>query len=187
MFDPPSKLLLGLFTGVLFGFLLQKGHVAKHTLIVKQLLLRDWTMAKIMAVAITVGGLGVWALAGLGLTELSVKPMQLGGVLLGAVCFGVGLAVLGYCPGTAVAAAGEGRKDAVAGIAGMVAGAAAFVIAFPLVDRVRAALVDYGKLTWPRLTATSPWPWLFGFGLVIATLYVIDRLRHPLHHPRGQP
>lgn len=187
MFDAPGKLVLGLVTGIAFGFLLQKGHVAKHTLIVRQLLLRDWTMGKIMAVAIAVGGVGFYALLGLGLTELSVKPMQLGGVLLGALCFGVGLAVLGYCPGTTVAAAGEGRKDALAGIAGMVVGAAAFVAAFPLVERLRGAFVDYGKVTWAGLTRTSPWPWLLGFGLVIATLYVIDRLRHPLHHPRGEP
>lgn len=186
MFDSPAKLALGLLTGIVFGFLLQKGHVAKHTLIVRQLLLRDWTMAKIMGVAIAVGGVGVYALVALGFAELSVKPMQVGGVLFGALCFGVGLAVLGYCPGTTVAAAGEGRKDALSGIAGMVVGAAAYVAAFSLVEALRGAFADYGKLTWAGLTRTAPWPWLVGFGFVVATLYVIDRIRTPLRHPRRE-
>ena len=59
MFDSPSKLLLGLVTGVAFGFLLQKGQVTKFRVIVGQLLLRDWTVAKIMGTAVAVGAIGV--------------------------------------------------------------------------------------------------------------------------------
>ena len=42
MFEPLPRLLLGLFTGFLFGVLLQKGRVAKYRVIVGQFLLRLW-------------------------------------------------------------------------------------------------------------------------------------------------
>lgn len=38
MFDSPKKLLLGLATGIVIGVLLQKGQVAKYSVIVGQFL-----------------------------------------------------------------------------------------------------------------------------------------------------
>jgi uncharacterized membrane protein YedE/YeeE len=173
MFDSPDELLLGLATGVAFGILLQKGRVAKFPVIVGQFLLRDWTVAKIMGTAVVVGSAGVFALAAAGRADLHVKPLQLGGVLLGGLLFGVGMTVLGYCPGTTVAACGEGRRDAVAGVLGMFAGALAFVAAWPALQPVIKGLGDGGKVTLPDLTGTSPWVWvgaLAAAGLVAAVL-----------------
>ena len=98
MFDSPERLLLGLLIGVLFGVLLQKGRVAKFPVIVGQFILKDWTVVKIMGTAVVVGSVGVYALVASGHANLHVKPFLLGGVLLGGVCFGVGMAVFGYCP-----------------------------------------------------------------------------------------
>ncbi len=162
MFDSPDKLLLGLATGIVFGFLLQKGRVAKFPVIVGQFLLKDWTVAKIMGTAVVVGAVGVYALVAVGQANLHVRPLLLGGVLLGGVLFGVGLAVLGYCPGTTVAACGEGRRDAVAGVLGMLAGALAFVATWPALQPVIKGLGDKGKVTLPDLTGTSPWLWIAG-------------------------
>jgi uncharacterized membrane protein YedE/YeeE len=162
VFDSPDRLLLGLATGVAFGVLLQKGRVAKFPVIVGQFLLRDWTVVKIMGTAVVVGAAGVYALAAAGHADLHVRPLLLGGVLLGGVVFGVGLAVLGYCPGTTVAACGEGRQDAVAGVLGMFAGALAFVAAWPALQPVIKGLGDHGKLTLPDVTGTSPWLWIAG-------------------------
>lgn len=173
MFDSPDKLLLGLATGVVFGFLLQKGRVAKFPVIVGQFLLKDWTVVKIMGTAVVVGAAGVFALVAAGQASLHVKPLLLGGVLLGGVLFGVGMAVLGYCPGTTVAACGEGRRDAMAGVLGMFAGALAFVAAWPALQPVIKGLGDEGKVTLPDLTGTSPWLWIIGLaaaGLVAARL-----------------
>jgi uncharacterized protein len=178
MFESIDKLVLGLVTGVAFGFLLQKGRVASHRVIVGQLLLRDFTVAKIMLTAIAVGALGVYALVELGATQLDIKPAGLGGVLLGAVLFGLGLAVLGYCPGTTVAAAGEGKRDALAGIAGMLVGALVFVLGFSWFAAMRPAIADYGEVTWPELSGSSAWLWLGAVALIGTALYVGDRWRH---------
>jgi hypothetical protein len=177
MFDSPGKLLLGLVTGVIFGVLLQKGRAAKHSVIVGQLLLRDWTVVKIMATAIAVGGVGVYAFAGLGWTELDIKPFDIAGIAIGAVLFGSGLAVLGYCPGTTVAAVGEGRRDAIAGLAGMFAGAGAFVVGYALFQRIQKASGGWGEVTLPGLTSTPAWPWLVAAAAAVIAAYVAERVR----------
>jgi len=178
MFDSLDKLLLGLATGIVFGVLLQKGRVAKFPVIVGQFLLKDWTVVKIMGTAVVVGAVGVFALVAAGQASLHVKPLLLGGVLLGGVLFGIGMTVLGYCPGTTVAACGEGRRDAMAGVLGMFAGAFVFVTAWPALQPVIKGLGDMGKVTLPDLTGTSPWLWVGG----LATLGTIAMLL--LRRPR---
>ncbi len=183
MFDSPLKLLLGLLTGIAFGFLLQKGQVAKHAVIVGQLLFRDWTVFRIMGVAVAVGAVGVYALVAMSVAHVEVKPAQFGGLVSGALCFGVGLAVLGYCPGTTVAAAGEGKRDALVGIVGMFAGALAFVALHGPVAQLQRAAGDWGKVTWPALTQTSPWPWIAGIALAAGGAFVLGRLRQGRERP----
>ncbi len=184
MFDEPSKLILGLLTGILFGFFLQKGRVAKFPVIIGQLLLRDWTVAKIMLTAIVVGSIGVYTLVSLGAAGLHVKPAMFGGVVLGGLLFGIGMAVLGYCPGTSVAACGEGRRDAMAGVVGMLTGALAYVWLYPVHQPALKTLPDWGKITIPELTMTSPLPWIVGLALAAAVSFYLLEFRHRRLAPR---
>jgi uncharacterized membrane protein YedE/YeeE len=174
--ESPGKLLLGLGTGVMFGALLQKGRAAKYEVIADQLLLKDATVAKIMGTAIVVGAAGVQVLVQTGHAALDVKPLRLLAVTTGAVMFGSGLAVIGYCPGTTLAAIGEGRRDAIAGALGMLAGAALFVRAFP---QLKPALDvgDRGKTTLPKATRTSPWPWIAGMAATLVAAAAYGALR----------
>lgn len=152
MADTPQKLLLGLLTGLVFGFLLQKGQVTRYAVIVRQFLLRDFTVLKIMLTAVTVGGIGVYTLKAFGLASLHVKPAQLVAVTAGGVIFGIGMVVLGYCPGTGVAAAAEGKRDALAGVAGMLAGALLFAEGFSTLSRTVLTWFNLGPVTLPELT-----------------------------------
>jgi uncharacterized membrane protein YedE/YeeE len=181
MFDSLAQLLLGLITGIAFGFLLQKGRAAKYRVILGQLLLRDWTVAKIMGTAVAVGAVGVWALVLRGEATLHVKSLQLGGIIVGGIIFGIGMAVFGYCPGTGVAACGEGRRDAMMGAMGMLCGASAYVALYPLLQPLMEKLGDRGKATLPGATDTSPWIWIAGLLLATLTGIAVDRLR------RGKP
>jgi len=181
MFDSPERLLLGLLTGVAFGVLLQKGRVAKFPVIVGQFILKDWTVAKVMGTAVVVGSLGVYALVASGQAHLHVKPFLLAGVLMGGVCFGVGMAVFGYCPGTGVAACGEGKPDAMVGVLGMLGGALVFVVAFPALQPVIKGLGDRGKLTLPEATGTSAWLWIAALlGVGLAALALLSSRRKPV-------
>lgn len=157
MFESPEILLLGFITGVAFGFLLQKGKVAKFHVIVGQFLLKDWTVIKTMLTAVAVGAVGVWVMVALGMTSLTIKPAAIGGVIAGAILFGVGMAIFGYCPGTSVAACGEGRRDAMVGVVGMLFGALIYVAAFPSLEGLMKGLGDKGEVTLPMVTGISPW------------------------------
>lgn len=183
MFDSPEKLILGLATGVGFGFLLQKGRVAKFEVIVGQLLLKDWTVVKIMATAVAVGSVGVYVLVSMGIATLHIKPALLGGVLVGGLLFGVGLAVFGYCPGTGVAACGAGHGDAMVGVAGMLFGAGVYVMAYPQLKPLIESIADWGKLTLPEATSSSPWPWIAALVAVFSLLLSLleRRERHAGH------
>jgi uncharacterized membrane protein YedE/YeeE len=179
MFDPPLKLLLGLLTGVAFGFLLQKGRVAKFPVIVDQFLLRDWTVVKIMLTAVAVGSAGVYALVSMGAVGLHIKPALLGGVIVGGLLFGAGIALFGYCPGTSVAACGEGRRDAMIGVAGMLFGAFIYVWLYAvLAQPLTEALPDWGKITVPQVTRTSPWIWVVALLMAAAAgTYLLQAMR----------
>ena len=174
--EPRGTLLLGLGTGVAFGALLQKGRVGKYEVIVDQLLLRDHTVAKVMGTAMVVGAVGVQVLVQTGHAALDIKPLRVGSILGGAVMFGSGLALIGYCPGTSLAAVGEGRRDAIAGVLGMLAGAALFVRAYP---KIKPALEagDRGKITIPKATRTSPWPWIGGMAAMLGLAAVLGARR----------
>ena len=88
--------------------------------------------------------------------------------MLGGLLFGAGWGLLGYCPGTAGGALGEGRVDALAGMAGMLVGAAVFAEAYPLLKATVLTWGDYGKLTLPQLMDQSHWvliPWFCLLGV----------------------
>ncbi|QDU35991.1 putative inner membrane protein [Maioricimonas rarisocia] len=167
MFDPLWKLAVGLLTGIVFGVLLQKGRVAKFRVIVSQFLLTDWTVVKIMGTAVVVGAIGIYALLPEGLVSLHLKPLVWFGIIVGGICFGVGMALFGYCPGTSVAATGEGRRDAMVGVLGMLGGAATYVLLYPGLSGLLKMWGDAGKVTLPQWTDTSPWIWIGGLAAAL--------------------
>jgi hypothetical protein len=174
--EPAGNLLLGLISGICFGFLLQKGQAAKYQTVLAQLLLKDFRVLKIMASAIVTGAIGVYFLVENGASRLDVWPFQPAAMLIGAVLFGTGLAVIGYCPGTGMAGAGEGSRDASVGVLGMIAGAGVLVVGFNALEPAALAFGDWGQLTIPDLLKSSPWPVIGMLALtVVAALWVISR------------
>lgn len=122
---------LGLATGIIFGALLQRGRLADSRTITGQLTGDDSRVAKTMGTAVAVGALGHRWLKQRGLTTVEPKPMNPVGLVGGAVLFGAGMALSGYCPGTAAAAAGSGRREGAWAMAGMLAGATLFIATYP--------------------------------------------------------
>lgn len=150
-------LLAGLITGVLFGFLLQRGQVLRYEKQLGALRLLDMTIVKFMLSSVLVAMVGFYLLSDLGLVRLSVKPFNLGGNIIGGLLFGVGWGLFGFCPGTAAGAVGEGRWGVIFGIIGMLVGAALYAEAFPSLKATVLTWGDYGKLTLPLALGISPW------------------------------
>jgi uncharacterized membrane protein YedE/YeeE len=130
---------LGMATGLVFGALLQRGGLADSRTIVGQLTGGDARVAKTMGTAVAVGALGHRWLHRRGLTTDEPKPMNPAGLVAGAVLFGAGMALSGYCPGTAAAAAGSGRREGMWAMAGMLAAATVFVATYPRLKKVLEA------------------------------------------------
>ena len=152
-----KMLLYGLVTGILFGFLLQKGRVLRYDKQLGALRLLDMTIVKFMLSTVLVGMVGVYILKDLGLVKLSVKPTNLGANIIGGLIFGAGWGLLGYCPGTSAGALGEGRWDALWGIIGMLVGAAIFAEFYSSLKTNILTWGNFGEITLPQLLGLSHW------------------------------
>ncbi len=169
--------ILGIITGVIFGFLLQKGRVLRYDKQVGFLLFQDFTIIKFMFTSIAVGMIGINFLAQQGVIEYSIKGLSLGGQLIGGGLFGIGWAICGYCPGTAVGAAGEGRIGALWTIFGMLIGAGIYAEVYPWVN---ANILSLGKYNYPRISdliAVNQWVIIAVFVLAVLLYYLIDRCK----------
>ncbi len=157
--------------GFIFGFLLQKGRVARFDTIVGQLLLKNFTMAKVMFTAIVVGSIGIYALLDYGyITTLPITPIHMTRIIVGASIFGVGMAILGYCPGTSIAAWATGAQDALFGILGMLTGAFLFVNFYSSITQCIPFNSSNLPLTLPHSFGISPWVII---GILILALFAI--------------
>jgi len=163
-----NLLIYGLITGVLFGFLLQKGRVIRYDKQLGALRLIDMTIVKFMLSAILVGMVGIYLLKDLGLIKLSIKPTILGTNIMGGLIFGIGWGFLGYCPGTSAGALGEGRWDALWGIIGMFAGAAVFAETYPAMKNTVLTWGNFGKITLPEILGLNHW--------IVIVLFIIGGL-----------
>lgn len=181
VFADPGTLAAGAVTGLVFGYLLQKGGVTRFKVIVDQFLLRDFTMLKIMVSATIVGGVGIYALrAGGADFPMHVKSATLLGNVLGGLIFGAGMVVLGYCPGTGIAALGDGSRHAIPGLLGMFFGAAIYAEAFPWVNDTILKVADEGKVTLPDATGITPWVYFIVIALAAYFGFrALDRVLKP--------
>jgi len=167
----PLQLVVGLALGTAFGFLLQKGGATRYDVILAQLLLKDFTVVKIMLSAVLTGMIGVHVLRSLGLAQLHPKPGSVGSSVIGGLIFGVGFGMLGYCPGTVAGAAGQGALDALlGGVVGILIGAGLFAAVFHKIHDPILSKGWFGELTLPELFKVNPWVVVVPVAFLIAIL-----------------
>jgi hypothetical protein len=167
------QLFLGLLIGIGFGLLLQKGAVTRYDIIMGQLLLTDFTVVKIMLTAVITGMIGIYAMHTRGWVQLHPKSGAIGTSVLGGLVFGVGFAILGYCPGTVAGAVGQGSMDALwGGVVGLIIGTWLYALAYPKIKSL-AQLGSFGNVTLPELVKVSAWQIVIPMGIVLAVLMVL--------------
>ena len=125
-------MILSIILGCMFGFALHRVGAANPHVIINMLRLKDLHLVKVILIAIAVSSALLFTGMAIGLVDpahLSVKTSYWG-VLIGGAILGVGWVLSGYCPGTGVAAIGDGRKDAVFFILGGLFGAYIYMIIY---------------------------------------------------------
>jgi hypothetical protein len=164
-----SGMLAAVAAGMLFGFFLEVSGLASPRKLNAQFALSDWTVFKVMFVAIVVAASGLSLLDAVGwLSTGALKvpttfywAMTLGGALLGA-----GLAIGGYCPGTSVAGLFTGRLDALFFMLGMVLGTTLFAANFDALQTLFLAAKGANSQTLLSLTGLPSWLILLGLGVL---------------------
>jgi hypothetical protein len=141
------QMLLAALLGTCFGFLLNRGGVTDFDVLVGQLLLTDWTVAKVLLSAVVTGMVGLYALRRGGWAGLHRTGGSLGATVVGGLIFGAGFALLGYCPGTMAGAVGHGAMDALlGGVPGMLLGTWAYSLVYTRVRGIRE-VGEFGQAT----------------------------------------
>ncbi len=126
------EIILAIILGTLFGFALHRVGASNPENIINMLRLTDLHLLKaiMFAVGISSAVLFVGTTAGfIDIGHFSVKSSYIG-VIIGGAILGLGFATAGYCPGTSIAALGDGRKDAIFFIIGGLVGALVYMLVY---------------------------------------------------------
>jgi len=129
-----NTIFLAIVIGAAFGAVLDRVGATSPNYIGKMLNLTNLHLAKAILLAIGVGSVLMFGGQMAGLVDvghMSVKTAYIG-VFIGGLLLGVGWAASGYCPGTGIAAAASGRRDALVYAAGGLVGAAAHMVTYPM-------------------------------------------------------
>lgn len=165
--------LIALLIGLVMGVLIQRVRASNPSVIAKNLRLEEFSIIKFMATAIAVGMVLVYLINLASPVHFAVKPTYLVGVLLGGLVFGAGFGLGGYCPGTCVVGAGEGRKDALWTIAGGILGALVFTLTYTTLILPVNKLMNLGKITLADVLHAPGWIVALVLALILMVIVVI--------------
>ncbi|MGD8977800.1 MAG: YeeE/YedE thiosulfate transporter family protein [Gammaproteobacteria bacterium] len=173
------EIVLAIFLGTLFGFVLHRVGASNPENIINMLRLTDLHLMKAILFAIGLSSSVLFLGMAVGLIDpghLSVKGSYTG-VLLGGALLGLGFGSVGYCPGTGLAAMADGRRDAVAFVFGGLAGAFAYMLSYPavkatgLLDPIaggKSTLAATGNESFVALVPGVPgWMLAVGIGILL--------------------
>ena len=171
-----KQLFWGLIFGIIFGFLLQKGGVTKYDVIIGQLMLTDFTVLKVMLTAVITGMFGLHIMQRIGWIKLKPKAGSWGKNALGGLIFGLGFALLGYCPGTIAGAMGNGYLDAITGgFIGIVAGSGLLAAVYPNLKEGILKKGYYADLTLPKMFKVNEWVVIIPLSAILTGLmYLLE-------------
>jgi uncharacterized membrane protein YedE/YeeE len=173
---PMSDVWLGLFSGIAFGFVIQRAGATNANEMARAHLMLEARIPQFMVFTVALSILGLFGLQAGGAGRTVVLPTSLVATGVAAALFGIGWGLAGYCPGTCWAAAGEGRMDAVFALLGGLAGAAVFAHLHETLIPVLYLPSSLGPITladWLGSQAVSAWVLALGFGF---SAWVIGRL-----------
>jgi len=174
-----GPVVLALAMGFVFGWALDKGGMTRYHKIVNVFRFTDLAVLKFMMSAMVTGMVGIYLLVWAGQVELTaitptIPIKNFGGGLL----FGVGMALVGMCPGTVVAGAARGQLDyLIPGLGGFLTGGLIYGLLYPTINSLFDSFKNYGNAKLPELWHMSSALTVYVFALMIMLmLYTIAKL-----------
>jgi hypothetical protein len=140
-----GSVLLVFVIGMVFGSIIQYTKVHKFEKIAGFAMLKDTVVPKMLFLAIGLASIGLFFMIQLGWASYHVKPILLGGLIIGGIIFGAAMAIFGKCPGTGPISVAEGRIDIMVGAFGGIIGGLVFTLFY---DQFKLLMGNsLGKLT----------------------------------------
>ena len=159
-----------LILGFIFGAVLQYADLNKYNIISGLALRQNFAVAKAIAIAIGIGAILLNIEIASGFASYHVKPFVVGGLILGGLIFGIGMAILGYCPGTLAISLGQGSLDALIGIIGGLIGGLVYTLILPFISPILGP--NLGAISLNSLTGTNTL--FFIVLLIIGLLFILS-------------
>jgi len=126
-----GSLWIVLLIGFLFGAIILYSRLDKFEKMAGFMIFEDTLVPRMAMTTVALSSVGFYFLTKYGYASFDVKPVMLGGLITGAVLFGIGLVILGKCPSAFFVSMAEGRVDAFVGVLGGMVGGAVFTIFYP--------------------------------------------------------
>jgi len=167
-----GSLALIFIIGIVFGGIIQYSRVDKFEKIAGFAMLKDTIVPKMLFLAIGLASIGLYFMIKMGYAHYHIKPIMLGGLIVGGTLFGMSMAILGKCPGTGPISIAEGRVDVLVGAIGGLLGGYIFDIKYDFFKKIMGENLGNTTLT-SLFKGNEDWVILiFGVALVIISIMI---------------
>jgi uncharacterized membrane protein YedE/YeeE len=160
-----GSILTILIIGIVFGIIIQWSRVDTFDKIAGFAMLKGFKVPKMLFLGIGIASIGLYILIKLGWANYHIKPVVLGGLIIGGTIFAIGMAILGLCPGTGPVAVSEGNIDVAVGLIGGVVAGAVFTYIYPSLKGIIGP--DFGKITLTKLLGEDADWFIFVYGIAL--------------------
>lgn len=159
--DGHGSIWIVLLIGFMFGAIIVYSRLNKFEKMAGFMLFEDTLVPRMAMTTVALSSLGFYFLTETGYATFDVKPLILGGLILGGILFGIGLVILGKCPSAFFVSVSEGRVDAFVGVIGGMFGGLVFTLAYPWIS----------EFTGPKLGKLRVIDFFEGHGLFVVIIF----------------
>ncbi len=184
---PGSLYISALGTGLVFGYVIQRGGFCLTRALSNAVLMRDGTILRAYLLALLVAMIGVQVIETLGLVDIPLRPLRWLSNIVGGLLFGAGMILSGGCSGSTWYRVGEGAIGACVVLVGFAIGATTAGVgllapARALLQKPTISLGDGGAPTLANVVGLSPWVVV----VVLAVLGGVWLMRAPREPEHGK-
>lgn len=125
-----------LFIGFVFGAIILYSRLDRFEKMAGFMIFEDTLVPRMAMTTVALSSLGFYFLVESGYATYAVKPVLLGGLIVGAVLFGIGLVILGKCPSAFFVSVSQGKVDTLVGVVGGMFGGVVFTLLYPWISKM---------------------------------------------------